>query len=889
MNKSQFDGLTSQQVEKSREDNGDNKIEKGETESFWDKLTDNLKDPIIKILIVALIIEVGFFFWGKVEWYEPLGITIAVVIAIFVSTYSEYSNEQSFQKLQEQASQITCKVFRDGSLEKVSIEDIVKRDKILLQSGDKIPVDGIVLEGDLSVDQSVLNGESEEADKKEAPGDYEFDKEESDFLDEYKVFRGTVVVEGEAVIEAETVGKNTFFGQLAEELESEDRDSPLKVKLGNLADKISKFGYAGGILIALSFMFKKIVLDNIAEGLSLASYFSDMSTVINDVVTAGILAIIIIVVVVPEGLPMMIAFVLSMNMKKLLKDNILVRKLVGIETSGSLNILFSDKTGTITKGELEVISFITGNIDNYENFEEVPDELRKLLDVSIKENTEAVYEENDEGEMDAIGGDFTEQALLHFTGDSSQNYDIDTVDKIPFNSENKYSAAEVQGDYNTTLVKGAPEVLLEGCDQYYDKDGNKKELNKEDRDKIQDKVNEMADNAIRVIAIATSEKSVDNDVTNDLTLVGIVGIRDDVRKESIKSIEQAQKAGIQVVMITGDKKETALAIAKESGIIQSDDDVVLTSKELDEISDQELKEKLPNIKVIARALPTDKSRLIKTSQSLNKVVGMTGDGVNDSPALKKADIGFAMGSGTEVAKEAGDIVILDDNFNSITKTILYGRTIFKSIRKFIVYQLTVNIAAVLIAFVGPFIGIEFPLTMTQMLWVNLVMDTFAALAFGGEPPLDKYMDEMPKTRDESIINKYMWSSIITNAIVIGGLSIFFLISDMIKGLFRQGPNGNEDIYYLTGFFGFFIFINLLNMFNARTKDINIFNNILENDKFLKIVGLIFIVQIVMTYIGGAVLRTEGLIIKEWLVIIPMAMIIIPIDIIRKLIVNKLIE
>ena len=889
MERSQFKGLTSEKVKKSREEHGNNKIKKVETETFWDKLKENIKDPIIKILIVALIIEVGFFFWGKVEWYEPLGITIAVIIAILVSTFSEYSNEQSFKKLQQEASKIECKVYRNGSLEKISIENIVVGDKILLQSGDKIPTDGIILEGELDVDQSVLNGESEEARKDKAPEDYEFDSESSDFLDENKVFRGTVVVQGEAIIEAKVVGENTFYGKLAEELQSEERDSPLKVKLGNLADKISKFGYLGSILIAISFMFKKIYLDNIAEGVSIASYFNDFSTVINDIVTAIILAIIIIVVVVPEGLPMMIAFVLSMNMKKLLEDNILVRKLVGIETAGSLNILFSDKTGTITKGELEVISYVDGKNNEFQKYSNIPQNLRELLNISITENTEAVYDENKEGEVEVVGGDFTEQALLEFAKEESLDYNIKIIDEIPFNSENKYSAVQIEGSYETTLIKGAPEVLVNNCIKYYDNEGNKKDLNDKNKQKINDRIQNMADNAIRVIAVTTSEAKIGDNILENMNLVGILGIRDDVRKESIDSIKEAQEAGIQVVMMTGDKKETALSIAKEAGIITSEEDIVLTSNELKEMKDKELKNKLKNIRVIARALPTDKSRLINLSKELNLVVGMTGDGVNDSPALKKADIGFAMGSGTEVAKEAGDIVILDDNFRSIAKTVLYGRTIFKSIRKFIVYQLTVNIAAIIIAFTGPFIGIEFPLTMTQMLWVNLVMDTFAALAFGGEAPVNKYMKEKPKEREESIINKHMWSSIIIDALYIGSISIFYLTSDYIRLFFRDGSNGKEDIYYLTGFFTLFIFINLFNMFNARTKDRNILKNITKNNKFLKVISLIFIGQIIMTYLGGNILRTSGLNLQEWFVILLISITIIPIDLLRKTIMKRTME
>lgn len=345
-------------------------------------------------------------------------------------------------------------------------------------------------------------------------------------------------------------------------------------------------------------------------------------------------------------------------------------------------------------------------------------------------------------------------------------------------------------------------------------------------------------------------------------------------------------AGIQVVMITGDRKETAVAIAKDAGLLNREEDIVLTSQEIQKLSDDELKNMLPDIRVIARALPTDKSRLVKISQELNLVIGMTGDGVNDAPALKRADVGFAMGSGTEVAKEAGDIVVLDDNFLSITKSVLYGRTIFHSIRKFIVYQLTVNVGAILIAFIGPFIGIDLPLSMTQMLWVNLVMDTLAALAFGGEAALHKYMNEAPKKRSESIINKDMWSAILVNGIFVAGMSVFYLTSPTIRGLFRTGDASNPDIYFLTGFFAMFIFFNGFNAFNARTTEIHLFKNMHLNPNFIKIVALIFTVQFILTYIGGEVLRTAGLTLSEWFVVIGLSVIIIPLDLSRKIIRDK---
>ncbi|WDV45602.1 calcium-translocating P-type ATPase, PMCA-type [Clostridiaceae bacterium M8S5] len=889
MLKTHYEGLSSSQVEESKNKFGTNTLSEIETETFWDKLKGNFEDPIIKILVVALVIDVIFYFLGQVEWFEPLGIAIAVLIATLVGTYSEFSNEQSFQKLQEEASRIKCKVYRDGNVSEIPINDIVKGDYILVQTGDKIPVDGVLVDGHISVDQSVLNGESKEAQKHVPNEGYAYKDGQSDFLDEYKVFRGTVVVEGEAIVEAKTIGDSSFYGQLAKELQAEDRESPLKVKLGDLADGISKFGYIGGSLIAASFMFKKIVLNSLANGTPILDYFAsgNLGTAVSDVVTAIILAIIIIVVAVPEGLPMMIAMVLSLNMKKLLKDNILVRKLIGIETAGSLNILFSDKTGTITKGLLEVVLLCDGDNNQYDSNSDIPEKLGKVVDVSISQNTNAVLNIQENGEKVVLGGNSTERALLHFISDDIGKYNLNTVDNIPFNSKDKFSATQVEGEYNLTLVKGAPEKILTSCTTYYDKDGNKQTFGKDKLETINNKINELAGRAIRVLALATTDKAVGTELFEEMTFVGIVGIRDDLRAESVQAIGEALDAGIQVVMITGDRKETAMAIAKEANLLQKDTDIVLTSNELQKLSDEELKKMLKDIRVIARALPTDKSRLVRIAQSLDLVVGMTGDGVNDSPALKKADVGFAMGSGTEVAKEAGDIVILDDNFNSIAKTVLYGRTIYNSIRKFIVYQLTVNVGAILIAFIGPFIGVDLPLSMTQMLWVNLVMDTLAALSFGGEAALRKYMREKPKSRTEAIINKDMWSSILTNGGLIALLSVLFLKLDFFKELFRTGPTGKEDIYYLTGFFSFFIFLNVFNMFNARTTELNLFAHIRENKGFLKVVGVIVVVQVVMAYIGGDILRTAGLTLKEWLTVAGLAIVIIPVDLIRKTIRNTL--
>lgn len=869
-------GLNDEQVRASKEKYGDNRMTEQQTESFWSKLKGNFGDPMIKILCVALIINIIFAFLGQVEWYESVGIALAVMLATLVSTFSEYRNENAFQKLQEEASQIKCKVYRNGTVIEIPINDIVVGDCILLQSGDKIPADGIVIDGHIQTDQSVLNGESKEAEKIPAPEDYQDTDESIDFLNKYKVFRGAVVCSGNAVMRVSTVGDKSVYGQIAKELQTgDDRETPLKLKLAKLASQISTFGYIGGAAIAVAFMVQRIFLN----GVSVSEYFSNWMTPVNNLVEAVMLAVIIIVMAVPEGLPLMIAIVSAQNMGKMLKENVLVRKISGIETAGSINILFSDKTGTITKGKLEAVTFIDGQGNESKTFDDVKGELGNILYMSVRHNTSAVIS----GDK-IVGGNATERALLGFLKGKTIDKNVTLVDSIPFNSSNKYSASTVSGDYNFSLIKGAPEKIISRCKFCYDQNGKKIPF-KAENSVISSKIDELASRAIRVLALAEcDEKISDNALPDgDWTLVGIIGIRDEVRPESIDAIAQVHKAGIQVIMITGDRKDTATAIAKEAGLLTKESDIILTSDELAQLSDDELKSKLPNIRVVARALPSDKSRFVRVAQDLNLVVGMTGDGVNDSPALKRADVGFAMGGGTEVAKEASEIVILDDNFKSIEKAVLYGRTIFNSIRKFIVFQLTINVAAVLISFISPLLGIANPLSITQILWVNLVMDTLAALAFGGEPALERYMNEAPKKRNEHIVSKNMWSEIITGSLWTFAVSLIFILTPFAKNFFRPD---DANKYLLTGYFAYFILTSVFNAFNARTEKFNLFDNLGKNKSFLKVMGCITLVQIIMTYCGGVILSCYGLNIKEWLFVIVAAFLIVPVDLIRKAILKS---
>ncbi len=890
--KYKFNGLSGQDVLKSRSESGTNEIPRVEGESLLKKMLGNFKDPIIIILLVALVVIVILSFLGLTEWFEAVAIASAVLLSVFVSTFSEYKNESSFQKLLEEASLIYNNVFRDGKITNIPINDIVKGDYVLLQSGDKVPADGRVITGELRVNQASLTGEAMAVLK--TPGDTDYRPESIDLEDPRFVFRGSTVEDGEAVVLVEAVGKHSFYGKLSLELSiSDNRLSPLQMKLKNLAKLISKFGYAGAILIFISFIFNKIVISHGFDAVLIADYFAHADVVINDIVHALVLAIIIIVAAVPEGLPMMIAMVLSLNMRKMLSEKVLVRKLLGIETSGSINLLFSDKTGTITKGRLDPVFMIGGCRKQFNNYGDIPEVLRNMVRIALVDNSYCVLDATGE----PVGGNASEQALIRFV-DVADRFNEHPITKpvatIRFNSAKKFSATLVEGGDDlkaifqskyVSFVKGATEIIIDKCDKYFDSTGELKTI--DSKRSLVELSDDLANQGIRLIALACSDNQIaeGGDLPDGMALLGIVGIKDEVRPESKQAIAHAHQAGIQVVMITGDRKGTAVAIARETGLLQNDSDVVLTSQELNQMTDDEVALILPDLRVVSRALPTDKSRLVRIAQNMGKVVGMTGDGVNDSAALKMADVGFAMGSGSEVAKEAGDIVILDDNFSSITNAVRYGRTIFKSIRKFIIFQLTVNIAAVLTAFLGPLLGIDFPLTIIQILWINIIMDTLAALALGGEPALKRFMNEKPVKREANIVSKYMASSIVTGGLYITAFSMFFLLFEPFRELFVR--NGVPDkAVFLTAFFNLFIFLIMFNSFNARTETIRLFENITQNRGFLPIIGLIFALQILFTYIGGDLLRTEALALREWLIILAMSLTIIPVDLLRKAIVVK---
>ena len=874
-------GLTDREAEISREQYGTNRLSETKGEGFFRKWLSNFNDPMIRILLVALVVNIGLTVYeqvakGKAEWFEPIGIAVAVLIATLVSTFSEYKNENAFRKLQEEASRILCRAWRNGVIVELSIDDLVVGDCVMLQSGDKVPADGRLVDGRIGVDQSALNGESRECLKVAAPPPEDY---HPDLLDGISVYRGSVVSEGAGIMEVTVVGDRSVYGAIAQELqENADRPSPLKVKLAKLAKGISRFGYIGGVLIALLFLFLKFFWQWNFDGNLIAAYFKEWDVVLSDVIESVMLAVVVIVMAVPEGLPLMIALVSGLNMRKMLRDNVLVRKIMSIETAGSLNILFTDKTGTITKGQLCVVDFVDG-VGNHYEVDAVPTSYRRPLAVALRECSEAVL--TGEGDaVHAVGGNATDRALLTFAKDFEYT-PREVTKRIPFDSKNKYSAATVEG---VTYVKGAGERVLAMCKNYIDVEGN---LHPLDADMLVNMMDDMSSRAMRLLGVARCEGSLGEEGLPDAeyTWIGMVGIRDDLREDARDAIAEVRGAGVQVVMITGDRKETAVAIAKEAGIITEEDDLVLTSDELALYTDEQLKEALPRLRVVARALPSDKSRLVTAAKELDLVAGMTGDGVNDSPALKKADVGFAMGGGTEVAKEAGDIVIMDNNFTTIGKAILYGRTIFNNICKFIVYQLTINVAAVAINVLAPLFGVTNPLTIMQILWLNLVIDTLAALAFGGEPALQRYMRETPKSRSDTLVNKRMWSAVFTGAAVMVGISLLLLLSDGIQAFFGARNGHTSDEILRTAFFTFFIFAAVFNGFNVRADGINLLEKIGKNKGFLACMGGITVIQVLLTYLGNKVFACYGLTFVQFVVVLAFAFIIIPVDMVRRVIMN----
>lgn len=864
-------GLSENEVRISREKFGTNEI-KGQTKkTFLSRFLENLFDPIIKILIFALIINIVFML-GNFDIIESIGIGATIIIATLVSTISEIGSEKAFDKLDKEFGNIDVKVYREGNLKTIKSKELVVGDFVLINSGDKIPADGIIINGELGVDESALTGETREIKKYQGGGEI------SDFSNPSALFCGSLATSGSCVMKITAISDNTYYGSAAKDLSSETPTSPLKEKLTKLAKNISRIGYFGAALVAFFYLFNDLVVKNNFDPQMILASIKDIRYVTSVFIKCLTTAITIVVVAVPEGLPMMITVVLSSNMKKMLRDNILIKKLVGIETAGSMNLLFCDKTGTITTGKQSLNSLVLGSAQeiSVNNLIGKNSALFDLLRLSALYNTQSMITAKG-----IVGGNPTDRAISQAFSSYNSSEKFTVSSKIHFDSNKKYSAVKIRGKNTYVLYKGAPDKLLKYCTHYKNIDGKDIEF---DRDSIKNKIEALEKESKRLCLIAQASYLPDTDTIPELTFLALAVISDPLRPKVKNAVKEIQGAGVHIVMITGDAPNTALAIAKNVNIYNEAHNIVLSGEELSKLSDAEVKNILPKLSVISRALPGDKRRLVRLAQEIGLVTGMTGDGINDSPALKLADIGFAMGSGTEVAKEAGDVVILNNDLKSIGKCMLYGRTIFESIKKFIVFQLTMNLCAVSVTILGPILGIETPITMIQMLWINIIMDTIGALAFACEAPLSDTMRQKPKKRDVSIVSPLMISKILFNGLFSLLLCLIFMKTNFFIKYFEYQ---SHPVKFLSGLFCLFVFAGIVNAFTSRSVRLNLFSGLGKNRFFILIMTCVALVQLLMLYFGNHIFRTTPLSIKELIILVIMSLLIIPADLVRKLITKKI--
>ena len=866
-------GLSDSQVNKSKQDFGTNALAKKETESLWSMFIGAFDDIWIKVLCAALVMKIvisviGVFvpaLAGENDVVEIISIVLAIALATGFSTLSEYRNSSRSEALQEEYNKTYAKVMRNGKLVNILTSEIVKGDTILVQAGDKVPTDGVLFEGHIKVSQAALNGESRDENKTAA--DNLDEAESTDYASANKVFMGSVVTSGEGYMVATVIGDASELGKinkaLTDDNEEDERKDTSSLKLEVVAAGIGKLGVSAATIAGVL----DVVLNLIRTDEPITVVY-----VLLLVAEAVMLMASIVIMAVPEGLPMMNSLVQSMNTESMYKKNILVSHKAAFSDSAYMNVLFSDKTGTITQGNLSLVEFITGdgkiaeNIPNQEFIEAIT--LNNLAKVS---------------EGKPIGSNNMDRALLGYAlehgYDDSKNDPDKVADISGFDSEKKCATVTLKN--GLVYWKGATENIIDKVTHYMLPSGEEKEFTAADKKAVEDQMLAQAKRTMKLLSVA---KIADGKTV----LMAVLCLRDNVRTDAVETVEILNNAGIQVVMVTGDAEETAVAIAKEAGILKDEqNDVVLTHEELEQMSDEELKKKLPNLRVVSRAKPLDKKRLVSISQQLDNVCGMTGDGVNDAPALKQADIGFAMGDGTAVAQEAGDVVILNNSLTSIKDCVLNSRTMSKSVGKFLIFQLTVNISTLLMNIIAPILGWTEPFSIVQILWINLIMDTLAAMAFGGEPILDRYMNEKPALRKDNILTTYIKSAIGTSSVFITLGSILILeniggITDFVT------PAGCADpeLYEKTFMFAFFIYSIIFNSLNTRSERFNVFEHIEENKNFIIVMGVIFILQTIIIEIGGQVFSTTTLNAKALFVSMLLAVLIIPVDMVRKAIVSK---
>ena len=837
-------GLTDEQVKQSREQHGRNVLTPPHRTSLWKLYLDKYRDPIIQILLVAAFVSLIFAFIEQ-NFMETIGIFVAVFLATTVGFYFERDAAKKFNVLTALSEEQPVKVRRKGKVMQIPRHDIVVGDVVLIEVGDEVPADGELLTcTDLQINESTLTGEPITEKNLEGGGDGAYPRN--------VVLRSTMVMNGRGEFVVTAVGDATEIGKVAQKsTEQTSVKTPLYVQLDKLASMISKVGSVVSVAAFVIFLVHDVLTNPVWGG---KDYFYMAEIVLG----YFMMAVTLIVMAVPEGLPMAVTLSLALNMRRMLKSNNLVRKLHACETMGAVTVICTDKTGTLTQNQMQVDELLQ------------KDDNAQLLDVAIALNSTAELDE------DKAIGNPTESALLLWLKSQGKDYkEIRQQAKVlkqqPFSTEKKYMAtiAEVS-DKKYLLVKGAPEIVLSLC-----------QMEERERNQALRELDEWQHKAMRTLAFAFKEIEADLNISQllsdkNFTLQALVAITDPIRKDVPAAVKECRRAGIEVKVVTGDTAATALEIGKQIGVFEDEaenigadgdmtslDQQMITGEQWEALSDEEAYERAKDIRVMSRARPTDKQRLVAMLQKRGDVVAVTGDGTNDAPALHYAHVGLSLGSGTSVAKEASDMTLLDDSFKSIANAVMWGRSLYRNLQRFLFFQLVVNVVALLLVLGGSVIGTEMPLTVTQILWVNLIMDTFAALALASLPPSHEVMQDKPRKGSDFIITKSMaWG------ILFCGVVFFAVMFALLVYCERRGEGG-VDVHELTIFFTIFVMIQFWNLFNAKALGSNrtAFRHFLKDKGMILVLGLILIGQWIIVTFGGEMFRTVPLSATEWLAII----------------------
>lgn len=868
-----FNGLKSSEVEVSRTTYGSNKLPEPELKKWYHFAKEALTEPITMILIIIALFQLVLGAMGVMSLSEPVMIIVVLAIVTEIAVKTGLGIQKSAAELRAKTAVRYCDVVRDGSVQTINKDDLVVGDLVLLRTGQEIFADGFIVDGEISVNNAAINGETKEC-RKIPSANYKHVKTTSTtaYTDQCSLFAGTVIMSGEGKMIVTDVGVNTVNGDTLVKMQTlEPPKTALDIALDHLCDFISKWG-----TIAAALAFVIMTITGILNAGSLSQYFSgSILESIQKVAQNVSNALTIIVAAVPEGLPLIVKLVTKQNVSTMEKFNILAKNTGKIPELAYVNLICTDKTGTLTTGEMTSTVMINGNCQDIFNKES---SLNELIDLNICMNNSAVFDSNG----NITGGNSIDRAVLDMLSpEDAQKIQNKAIMKkrVPFSSENKFSAVTLNNGANDfTVYKGAPEKLIEKCKFYLDNDGIVTELTEEKRKALKSHIKGLTEKAMRCIALTISDKT-DDGLPDEMNLLGIIGVVDPVRNEVPEAVKIAHKAGIQVIEITGDCMETAKAVAMEAGIYKPGD-LAVTNDEFEAMSDVKVKEIIPQLRVISRCSPNTKLRLVTLAQEIGMSVAMTGDGVNDAPALKKADVGFGMQDGSDVAKEAADIVLTDNNFASVVKAVELGRTFMHNIMMFLEFQLPINISLLILSMVFPIIsGGSALLAAVQILIVNIIMDSLNSLSFGGEPPKEEYMNEEPIMKGSGLFIRGAKGRIALSSIVF--IALF--------GVITFGPVGNmfaTKLSAMTARFALLCLMAVFNGFTIRTDSMNLFKGIKNNKLFVYIALGIFAMAVVLCNFVGNLVQTTPMDVKQWIVVLVTAFMVVPVDWIRKTICKK---